>query len=304
MVKRQHYIPQFYLKRFGKKGKIDVYDIQNKKYIPNADVSNFACKKLFYDIDASKLEKELSLYKKIYKISDETKYQEILNNPQLIEETFSRLESKMADYLNKFESNFSLINDEEFMSTFFLFIRTLSVRTIGYREQLENITTQITEWLNKLNIKQCKNYPLDVSPKELAKIQQLRTIVSLPQTHLDAVNFFSNYDIFIGVNNSNIGFILSNEPFLSFVSGFNDICFPINPKLSIIMRAKNVDDEFLICKKKPDSNNIINLDVKDVVKYNILQNHLMSKYLFGNRKDIEYTIKIISITEEIRKNIL
>ena len=31
MVKNQHYIPQFYLKRFGKDEKIDAYDIKNKK---------------------------------------------------------------------------------------------------------------------------------------------------------------------------------------------------------------------------------------------------------------------------------
>lgn len=69
------------------------------------------------------------------------------------------------------------------------------------------------------------------------------------------------------------------------------------------MRVKEADEKFLICNKKPYKNNIINLDVRDVVKYNIFQNHLKSKYLFGSKKDIEYTLKIISITEKI-KNII
>lgn len=64
MVKNQHYIPQFYLKRFGKNGKIDVYDIKNKKFIPNSNVSNFASKRFFYDIDTNKLDSELSILRK------------------------------------------------------------------------------------------------------------------------------------------------------------------------------------------------------------------------------------------------
>ena len=57
------------------------------------------------------------------------------------------------------------------------------------------------------------------------------------------------------------------------------------------MQVKNVEENFLICKKKPNCENIIDLDVHDIVKYNIFQNHLMSKYLFGNIKDIQNVLK-------------
>lgn len=295
MVKNQHYIPQFYLKRFGKNGKIDVYDIKNKKFIPNSNVSNFASKRFFYDIDTNKLDSELSILKEIYNVSDDdSNYRRILDNPQFIEETLSKVESNMSNYLDKLENDFSLITNEEFLSTFFIFIRTLSIRTDGYRETLEKITTQTTNWLKTLGITECSNYPLDIPPDELAKIEQLKYIISIPQTYKKAILFFNNYNIHLAKNSTDLGFIISNEPFLSFELGFNDICFPINPHLSIILQVKGAEENYLICKKKPSCNNIINLDIYDVVKYNIFQNHLMSKYLFGNKKDIQYILKIIS----------
>ena len=296
MVKNQHYIPQFYLKRFGKNEKIDVYDIKNEKFIPNSNVSNFASKRFFYDIDTNKLDSELSILKKIYNVSDDdSNYRRILDNPQFIEETLSKVESNMANYLDKLENDFSLITNEEFLSTFFIFIRTLSIRTNGYRENLEKITTQTTSWLKTLGITECSNYPLDIPPDELAKIEQLKYIISIPQTYKKAILFFNNYNIHLAKNSTDLGFIISNEPFLSFELGFNDICFPINSHLSIILQVKDADKNYLICKKKPSSNNIINLDIHDVVKYNIFQKHLMSKYLVGNKKDIQYILKIISI---------
>lgn len=300
MIKNQHYIPQFYLKRFGKNEKIDVYDIKNKKFILNSNVSNFASKRFFYDIDTTKLDSELSILKKIYNVSDDdSNYRRILDNSQFIEETLSKVESNMASYLDKIENDFSLITDEEFLSIFFIFIRTLSVRTSGYRETLEKITTQTTNWLKSLGITECSNYPLDIPSDELAKIEQLKYIISIPQTYKKAISFFNNYNIHLATNSTDLGFIISNEPFLSFELGFNGICFPINPHLSIILQVKDTNKKYLICDKKPDCKNIINLDIHDVIKYNIFQTHLMSKYLFGNKKDIQYILQLISFSNNL-----
>lgn len=296
MVKNQHYIPQFYLNRFGTNGKIDIFDIKNNKYIKNSNISNWACEKYFYDIDLTKIEDELKIFKNIPGINiDEESYKKAIENPQFIETTLSKLESKMSDYLNKIETDYSLIENEDFLSIFFIFLRTLSIRTTGYRASLENITTQTSNWLKKLGVKNCVNYPIDIDPKELAKIEQLKYLISLPSLLKKSISFFNNYNIFIGKNDTDLGFIISNEPFLHFELGFNDICFPINPHLAIIMQVKNVNDEFLICHSKPNTENIINLKISDVTKYNIFQNHMMSKYLFGNKLDLESTLKIISI---------
>ena len=100
MVKNQHYIPQFYLNRFGTNGKIDIFDIKNNKYIKNSNISNWACEKYFYDIDLTKIEDELKIFKNIPGINiDEESYKKAIENPQFIETTVSKLESKMSDYL-------------------------------------------------------------------------------------------------------------------------------------------------------------------------------------------------------------
>ena len=289
MVKNQHYIPQFYLKRFGTNNKIDVYDINNKKYIEHSNVANFACERYFYDINLGKIKDELKIAPGI-QISEQA-YNQAINNPQLIEETLAKLESKMSAYLDELEKDYSLINNEDFLSIFFIFIRTLDIRTSGYRAGLEKITTQTTTWLKKLGVKKCTNYDIDINPTELAKIEQLKYLISLPSLFKKSINFFNNYNVYIGTNNTDLGFFISNEPFLHFELGFNDICFPINPHLAIIMQVKDVDDEFLVCHSKPNEQNIIELSIYDVTKYNIFQNHLMSKYLFGKKSDIE---KIIS----------
>lgn len=204
----------------------------------------------------------------------------------------------MSTYLDELEKNYSLINNEDFLSIFFIFIRTLAIRTSGYRAGLEKITTQTTNWLKNLGVKKCANYNLDIDPTELAKIEQLKYLISLPSLFKKSISFFNNYNIYIGINNTDLGFIISNEPFLHFELGFNDICFPINPHLAIIMQVKDVDDEFLVCHSKPNKQNIIELSIHDIIKYNIFQNHLMSKYLFGNKTDLENTIKIISLLKK------
>lgn len=294
MVKNQHYIPQFYLKRFGTNNKIDVYDINNKKFITNSNVSNFACARFFYDIDLNTLEETLNYFNKFpnIKISEKI-HAEARKNPQFIEKALSRLESKMSTYLDKIENDYSLITDEEFLCIFFIFIRTSAIRTIGFRKQLENITTQTSNWLEELGIKECSDYPIDMNPKELAKLEQLEYLISPLSLLEKSVTFFDNYNIFIGINKTDLGFIISNEPFIYFEQGFNDICFPINPHLAIIMQVKNVEDSFLICHSKPNESNIINLKLADIISYNILQNHQMSKYLFGKKIDIENMLKII-----------
>lgn len=297
MVKKEHYIPQFYLKRFGDGEKIDAYDIQNQKYIPNTNALNFASKRFFYDIEQEKLKKHNEFLKSIFNTSFDKEENTI--DSQYVERILSRIESNMSDSLDKLEQDYSLIENEKFLSSLFLFLRTLSIRTVGYRNMLSEIANQKTEWLKSLNIKKYDDIYEDLSSEEIAKINQLEYILSIPETLKKSISFFENYNIFIGRNNTNLGFIISDEPFYHFELGFNDICFPVNRSLAIIMQVKDVDSKYLICTKKPDANNTVNLDIKDVIKYNTFQNNLISRYLFGKMSDIKYFLKISSVLNNL-----
>lgn len=275
MVKGQHYVPEFYLKRFAKNGKISVYNLLDGN-IFSTDVNKIGKKSYFYDLEPAKLKEMLSEHKKITNISD-IDFEELTNDVQFVENALSRLETKAGAYFNKFENDYTLINNKSFLSILFLFMRTLSIRTMSFRNGLENIAEQTTSWLKSLNIEEVRNYPLDMDPKDIAKINQLREITSLARTYDKSIKVFNNYNFYVGINNTKLDFLISDNPLLNFFLESNDICFPINPRLAIIMQARDVNLE-------PDKKSIINLSEKEVMKYNILQHNTNARYLFGSEE--------------------
>lgn len=302
MVKDQHYVPEFYLKRFAKNGKISVYNLLDGK-IFSTDVNKIGKKSYFYDLEPNKLKEMLSEYKKTTNISD-SDFEELTNDVQFVENALSRLETKAGVYFNKFENDYTLINDKNFLSILFLFMHTLSIRTMSFRGGLENIAEQTTSWLKSLNIKEIKNYPLDMDSKDIAKINQLREITSLARTYDKSIKVFSNYNFYIGINNTKLDFLISDNPLTYFWLGFNDICFPINPRLAIIMQVKNASEEFKLCNLKPDKKGIINLSEKEVMKYNILQHNTNARYLFGSEDMLKFHKKateLLKVVNLVRK---
>jgi hypothetical protein len=298
MVKNEHYVPRFYLERFSKNERIYAYDFQKKKII-STNVRKIGSKNYFYDIDPNDLKEELSVFKEVMKITDDS-FEKSIDDVQFIEKALSRLEDKAAIYFNEFEKDYSLIKDEEFLSILFLFMRTLSIRTMSFRSNLENIAQQTTDWLNSLGITNVKNYPVDKDPKYIAKVNQLNEIISLPRMYRKSIDFFDNYDLFVGINNTKLDFLLSDNPLLYFFLGFNDICFPVNSKLAIIIQAKSASPEFKICNLNPNKDGIIYLSEKEIMKYNILQHNTNARYLFGSEEMLNYHIKMIDFLNIIR----
>lgn len=284
MVKNEHYVPRFYLRRFANNDKIYAYDLE-KDNLFQTNINKIGCNNYFYDVDSNVLKESLSEYKDIYKIPDDI-FEKECEDIQFIENALSRLEDKFSVLLNKFELDYSIINDEEFLRTFFLFMHIQSIRTKGFRNGLENIANQTKTWLEKLNIKNV-NYPIELEAKDIAKLNQIKELLSLSSVYKKALSFFDAYDIYIGVNNTDIDFIISDNPMSYFLVDFNDICFPVNSKLSIIMQVKEVKDEFKICCIKPDKSKTIHLTKKEVIKYNVLQQFSNSKFLLGSEQALK-----------------
>lgn len=284
MVKNEHYVPRFYLRRFANNDKIYAYDLE-KDNLFQTNINKIGCNNYFYDVDSNVLKESLSEYKDIYKIPDDI-FEKECEDIQFIEKALSRLEDKFSVLLKKFEMDYSIINDEEFLRTFFLFMHNQSIRTKGFRNGLENIASQTKTWLEKLNIKNV-NYPIELEAKDIAKLNQIKELLSLSSVYKKALSFFDAYNIYIGVNNTDIDFIISDNPMSYFLVGFNDICFPVNSKLSIIMQVKEVKDEFKICCIKPDKSKMIHLTKKEVIKYNVLQQYSNSKFLLGSEQALK-----------------
>lgn len=299
MVKGEHYLPRFYLEKFSNDGKIDVLNISNGK-IFSTRVEKIGKKSYFYDLNPGELKKILSEHLKLTNIT-RSQFEELTNDVQFVEKALSRLENKAASLFNQFENNYNLINDEEFLSTLFLFVYTLSIRTMSFRDSLESIATQTSNWLKSLNIEKVENYPLDKKPEEIAKINQLYAITSLAQVYKHGMTFFDNYNIYVGINDSNIDFLISDNPLHYFMLGFNDLCFPINPKLAIIMQVKSAPQNFKLCNFKPDKNKLVHLNSNDVIKFNMLQQYSKARYLFGSENMLKQHLKLVN-TLKIQQN--
>ena len=300
MVKNEHYVPKFYLSKFSKEDIIFAYDLEQNKLF-QTNINKIACNNYFYDVDANTLKESLSMYKDIYKIPDNV-FEKECEDIQFIEKALSRLEDKFSILISNFENDYSLIKNEEFLRTLFLFLHTHSIRTRGFRNGLENIASQTKEWLGKINIKNI-DYPVELEAKDIAKLNQIKELLSLSSVLKKTLTFFDKYDIYVGVNDTNVDFIISDNPLSYFWLGFNDICFPVNPKLSIIMQVKNVKNEFKICTIKSNKNKIINLTNKEVLKYNVLQQYSNAKFLFGSEqalKDYILYMNYFSIIKTIK----
>ena len=70
MVKNEHYVPRFYLRRFANNDKIYAYDLE-KDNLFQTNINKIGCNNYFYDVDSNVLKENLSEYKDIYKIPDD-----------------------------------------------------------------------------------------------------------------------------------------------------------------------------------------------------------------------------------------
>lgn len=293
-VKNEHYIPRLYLKRFAvgrikKAYVIDVYNKKNNKKLLKQNVKNFACINKFYDVDKEDIKKELDILFKLLGITTNDK-ERILNDSQFIEHYFANVETEIKPLLDSIEIDHSIINDISFRIKFCIFVRDLSIRTNGFREQMKKITSISLEQLKKIKVKKMVNYDLNKSAEELAKIEQLQAIVSIPLQFKDVNILLNEYDFYVGVNNTKIPFIVSDQPALFVFIKCNEICIPISAKTSIIMRTKGENIKYLT-EIEPHGYEV-ELTEKNVTHYNIIQFSISNEFMFGNIKEIERIIQL------------
>lgn len=78
-----------------------------------------------------------------------------------------------------------------------------------------------------------------------------------------------NYEWYEAVNNTELDFVVSDNPAHAIRMGFNDICVPITSRKAIILRVK--DKAAPIISKDMPTDGIINLSLKSVIAYNKLE---------------------------------
>jgi len=219
--KNQHFVPQFYFKKFSKDGRtICLFNLKNKKFIPNATIKGQCSKSYFYS-----------------------------KNTQ-IETEFSRLEglgNKLISEVIK-NKNLSCLNEEEKqnLKSHLLFPHG---RTEYARQSEEETANALFDLLKPNFLKYAKEKGLNMTQEEVDKIKiKSNSKTSLFVSMMSGI-LLTDLDMVLLENKTQTDFIFSDNPVVFFNSFFNDIpqgtqgisstglqiYFPLNSKLALLI---------------------------------------------------------------------
>ena len=162
-VRRQHYVPRMYLKRFGY-GNIDdeyisVLKLDNGTVLDNRKVENFAVANYFYDADKEQI---AEILKEDLKVFPELCDNEKLSDEQFTEHALAREESAISKMLNELQEDLSRIHISSNRNLMVIFLHSLAYRTKQFRDQMDAINNKTEKWLNSM----CDNLGLDEETKK------------------------------------------------------------------------------------------------------------------------------------------
>lgn len=208
----------------------------------------------------------------------------------------SRLEGIYKELLDNIEANPEIIYEDKSRARFICFVNELAYRTKSFRDRMDDINSTTEDVLSKM----CDNLGLSEDTKRKTIGEncipginiQLENILSLEPTLQTMKMLLENYDWFIGYNNTELDFIISDNPAQTVWCHFNDICIPISKHIAIVMRVKDDKAPMISIDKAKD--NIIDMSIKGVIAYNTMQVSMAQLYLFGTERAINF-MKDISV---------
>ena len=274
-VKNQHYIPQFYLNRFtGENGRFCVYSILDNKYLCRQQPRNFGASRYFYDVQKTELKE---LLEEIVTVNPHVKSEIDYDDEQFIEHYLSRSEADAKNILDLIDKDHNDLFVEENQQKLIIFLHDLSVRTEFLRKYYGYINNTLNRHIDEFGVD-----PKNKKPEEAAKMTQLHNMLDISSLYKTANILKTNYDWFVGNNLSELNFITSDNPAFGMFLGFNDICFPISRKKSIIFRAKN-NGGYLISEDTSSDGRTIDLSFRSILIYNEMLISNAYRYAFGDK---------------------
>ena len=300
----QHYVPRMYIKRFGYGEKdnprISVLKKETGKILHNQNPENFASKRFFYDVPKETLEQALETD---FRVFPDLQKSEWLDDEQFIEHALSREEEEYKNILDTIEREPLKIYEDRIRAIFITFVHELAYRTRKFRNNFDSIYSQTEAWLSDI----CDGMNLDESTKRKTieencvsgKDIQMRKMISIGETLQTMKMLLKNYNWYIGINNTKLDFVISDNPAQTIWMGFNDICIPVSKRIAIILRVIS-EDAPMICIDKAEDN-VINMSVKGMVAYNSLQLSMAQMYVFGSKEAITFMKNINNLLEALDK---
>ncbi len=336
-VKRQHYVPKFYLKEWSNSNQqIVVFDKFNKKQFIN-NIQDVASEKYFYDIGTLPDDEK----DKIRKIAQEEGLEEAiepyLDSNQLIEFMMGKVEALAAPILGKVISRLnglkafpeeyllghSVIKDSEYYDIAY-FISLQAVRTKEHRKVFDEVQKGLIKKLAQLKFKKDK-FKNSIEEKIQTEIIQKGNFnVEIDSEysksmHVSQIFLFARklseilltHKWLIQRRTSNLEFITSDHPVVKYSNIQNPLCgtgysnkgieihFPLSPDYELLIYERT----YLVSVSPFLANadrHIIDSIEQNVIYSNDLQVYSSERQLFTNNcKNFKFVKKRIKENFEI-----
>ncbi|QUN13130.1 DUF4238 domain-containing protein [Clostridium sp. C1] len=261
-TKKQHYVPQFYLKYFCiNEDKINVYLKKENKILKNQLIRNVACENDYFDISLDKPTSPL-LEEVIKGIDFKNKKFEDYVHTNNMEKFFSELESVMGNIFSKFKEyilNEKNINTVIPFSQFFeirkyiiLYILIQYMRSPLYKNMYIKIYNAVNEICGNNGMKNFNNKKIDIGihDNDDAKVHHIRQIGELDNYNAKMM-CIGEMTCDVLVNKTEESFITSDSPICTlkkvddshykysiFKKGdCNMIIFPLSTEICLVFRT-------------------------------------------------------------------
>ena len=305
-TKKEHYVPQVYLRRFCVSAeKVNVYDKVNNEIRLNQPLLNVASERYFYDIDLIAYNEELKARGEPTLDESFPGFEKI--DPQYIEHMFGRgiegaYEQKIGHIIDSLleKSDWYLKNcfaiTQEDKMFFALWAAHQFVRTKSFRETVSKIhqaTAQAITTFTNQNVPEDEKIVVSVRTDKTAKqalhanmIMDTETI-----THFAEIMFLHSW--IIAVNKSACPFVTSDNPITTIPHDFSrgfagsglaspkvEIFFPLSPHIGIMMYERQHGFEKLDCRS------ILCTNADTIMQYNYVTLSNAYRIIISNATDL------------------
>lgn len=290
-TKKQHYIPQFFLKKFSENNDslISAYLKPQDKFI-STNTKRICYREYYYDPDnMEKFNTWLVEYAQKLKIELNT---ELLTKDQYIESVFlNALQTTTANFLKKIleNSNGILLQDDMFRVCILILIINLHARSPYYRGKYEYLFNQRIEAYDR--------FPKEIQ-KELknrlkitAKEQQIIEILDL-HLYFEDIVARSKYEWSLAILDRESFFIGDN---FTQLYDLKEVCIPISFDRAILIRPKDPNQRKWYLEKS-NKKYITKLGDRSLFICSCFQD-ANSDVLIGKRSSIEKYFRILDRIE-------
>lgn len=288
-IKKQHYVPRFYLKHFSSDGeKLYVFDKTNLKMF-ETNIINIAQEKYFYDVN-------IELIDPI--------------NKQIIEKQLSKIESVFSDNLLEIidfiENDKPLTHEQKVAISYYMFIQIF--RTRSFRDELKQMTDitlkALADKFVQINFGESYfNGHIHVK-EEVIALSQIKSLF-MPEQINKFVNWFLNCIWIIGKNFTEEYLYTSDSPVIrqnpiknipnGWASPGVEIIFPLSSKCIITL----YESKYYSWATEFD-NKIINFTKNNVIHYNAAQVMNSHRQVFSPSGNFDIAIKVCNDIPDIR----